>query len=216
MLGCIVILPNVVFQWLGYVRFCKESSLDRPYCHRATPSIYSFVQDHYWFVLHHPNHDDHHLTPPPSPSLSLTISSCEHRNNGLFRYWTLKQMPNFLLASPILLFSIAGIARYSSANWKAMLTAGLSRTNRTSKRGYLNANVQCFVYYWLICVLLLVLYAHVQIATRFLSACPALYWYAALQCEGKHALANARVLLLYSLSYNVIGTCLFVNFYPWT
>lgn len=59
-------------QYVAYQQFCGASNLDRRlWCDRNIPSIYSWVQSHYW-------------------------------NVGLFRYWTVSNLPLFLLAAPIL------------------------------------------------------------------------------------------------------------------
>ena len=55
---------------------------------------------------------------------------------------------------------------------------------------------------------------HVQVATRFLSACPALYWYAAHVGGSRPRLG--RLLWAYFLLYATAGTVLHFNFYPWT
>jgi phosphatidylinositol glycan class V len=54
-----------------YLRHCTSGN-DRPWCSAFPPSIYTFVQRHYW-------------------------------NNGFLRYWTLSNLPLFLLAAPMLL-----------------------------------------------------------------------------------------------------------------
>jgi phosphatidylinositol glycan class V len=54
-----------------YLRHCTQGN-DRPWCSDFPPSIYTFVQRHYW-------------------------------NNGFLRYWTLSNLPLFLLAMPMLL-----------------------------------------------------------------------------------------------------------------
>jgi phosphatidylinositol glycan class V len=53
-----------------YLRHCTQGN-DRPWCSDFPPSIYTFVQRHYW-------------------------------NNGFLRYWTLSNLPLFLLAMPML------------------------------------------------------------------------------------------------------------------
>ena len=52
-----------------------------------------------------------------------------------------------------------------------------------------------------------------QVSTRFLSACPALYWYMAhLHTQGRYS----QALWAYCLTYCVLGAVLMPNFYPWT
>ena len=60
----------VLPQFLAYRKYC-QSDVRRPWCDNFIPSIYSFVQEHYW-------------------------------NVGFLRYWTLSNVPLFLMALPML------------------------------------------------------------------------------------------------------------------
>jgi phosphatidylinositol glycan class V len=44
--GAGFILP----QYIAYTEYCGGHSLVRPWCVRTIPSIYIFVQDHYWYA----------------------------------------------------------------------------------------------------------------------------------------------------------------------
>lgn len=44
---------------------------------------------------------------------------------GMLRYWTLANLPNFLLAAPALGLAAAGVAAYVRANARHMATGGL-------------------------------------------------------------------------------------------
>ncbi|KAL7788186.1 hypothetical protein V8C37DRAFT_411754 [Trichoderma ceciliae] len=72
--GLCIAAGSVVPQTVAWFRYCKADLIGakpRPWCSRLVPSIYTFVQAHYW-------------------------------NNGFLRYWSLNQLPLFLLASPML------------------------------------------------------------------------------------------------------------------
>ncbi|THV89777.1 mannosyltransferase, partial [Aureobasidium pullulans] len=75
-----MILSGMLFpQYMAYQEFCvgpSAASELRPWCTRTLPSIYSWVQEHYW-------------------------------NVGFLRYWTVSNIPLFLLALPMLFVLIS-------------------------------------------------------------------------------------------------------------
>ncbi|RMZ67637.1 GPI mannosyltransferase 2 [Pyrenophora seminiperda CCB06] len=70
--GALIALGFVGPQYLAYVEFCYRGNgaETRSWCEKSLPSIYSWVQSHYWDV-------------------------------GLFRYWTVSNLPLFVLAAPV-------------------------------------------------------------------------------------------------------------------
>lgn len=48
--GCLVAAGMILPQWIAYEQYCANHSTGhkRPWCHKLPPSIYSWVQDHYW------------------------------------------------------------------------------------------------------------------------------------------------------------------------
>ncbi|KAF2188463.1 glycosyltransferase family 76 protein [Zopfia rhizophila CBS 207.26] len=72
--GCLVAIGFVGPQYLAYEEYCATTSSEsksRPWCEKTIPSIYTWVQNHYW-------------------------------NVGFLRYWTLSNLPLFLIAAPML------------------------------------------------------------------------------------------------------------------
>lgn len=46
--GALVAAGSAVPQLFAYLRYCAGPSEPRPWCHATIPSIYAFVQEHYW------------------------------------------------------------------------------------------------------------------------------------------------------------------------
>ncbi|TPX33250.1 hypothetical protein SmJEL517_g03847 [Synchytrium microbalum] len=130
---------------------------------------------------------------------------------GLFKYYKPSQIPNFIVAAPILAMTIHAAWIYASSNPDTFWSLGLvlSRTGY----GFSSSPVLPYLYLWLAQALVCGLMLHVQIMGRFLSSMPALYWYVA------HVFVNGqsksqRIMVEYLLLYLVVGTLLFCNFLP--
>lgn len=48
--GLCVAAGSMVPQTLAWMRYCGSDAVRRPWCDKLVPSIYTFVQDHYWYV----------------------------------------------------------------------------------------------------------------------------------------------------------------------
>jgi len=120
-------------------------------------------------------------------------------NVGLFKYYQLKQLPNFLLASPIIYLVLAG---------------SLAKT----KQAALGANwAKQFPYYIhsVVVTLLCTMAINIQVTTRLLaSSSPVVYWICADTTKDSRCKRN--LIQAYFLTYFCFGTILFCNFYPWT
>lgn len=46
--GCIVALGLLTPQYLAYSSYCTDENISRPWCRSLVPSIYGWVQTHYW------------------------------------------------------------------------------------------------------------------------------------------------------------------------
>ena len=128
----------------------------------------------------------------------------KHWNVGLFRYFELKQIPNFILALPVLIlsFTAAGLWIKHSWNrhakgrirrrvqdvfrWAYLALSASSSDYQKQKEVESNNNMllgpKFLSYYAILFGFALVgtFLAHVQISTRLIcSSCPALYWFVA-------------------------------------
>lgn len=109
------------------------------------------------------------------------------------------QLPNFALAAPMVVLVVATVRREVGV----LRSAGVAPL-----RSALTLHMACLLAVGL-CVV------HIQVLTRFLSACPPLYWYVAHRLDvGKGVRAGWE--LYYFGAYCVLGSMLFPTFYPWT
>ncbi|PSR90250.1 GPI mannosyltransferase [Actinidia chinensis var. chinensis] len=233
-----IFFPFIAFQTYGYSNICLECVPDqmRPWCKARLPLPYNYIQSHYWGV-------------------------------GFLRYFQLKQLPNFLLASPILSLAICSIIHYIKLQPEIFFSPGfrglaehknsaslgadtrakggyvlkehssriqeehhILRRRKPSIKGetsirqdssdssrHLSVTVLPFVLHLGFMAATAFFVMHVQVATRFLSASPPLYWFAS------HLMGSPRIgkrwgylIWAYCAAYILLGSLLFSNFYPFT
>ncbi|KAL8143267.1 hypothetical protein V2J09_016299 [Rumex salicifolius] len=233
LLRCICIfVPFIAFQAYGYYNLCgRRSSLEvtRPWCKATVPLLYNFIQ-------------------------------------SFLKYFQLKQLPNFLLASPILSLAVFCVYAYAKSQQSYFFTLGFSfvlkekgshlascenvdtiqnaaflGTNQESqnlkrrktvklekvtlshqeidssaKSGFFSPEVLPFVLHLAFMTATAFFVMHVQVATRFLSASPPLYWFAAYLMDSPTHKRWSYLIRVYSITYILLGSLLFSNFYPFT
>lgn len=100
----------------------------------------------------------------------------------------------------------------------AYLSQWFLRERARRSAAFVKEDHQFFVsaYYLQLAVMTLIAatYMHVQVATRFLSTSPAMYW--GLAHLGAKSPTLRLVVTTYSLAYAFVGVALFASFYPWT
>lgn len=118
---------------------------------------------------------------------------------GIFRYYQMRKLPNFLLASPMTYLVLLGSLQQSKNFIK-------SRGGRKHLPYYLQA-----VILTLFCSITI----NVEVLTRLLaSSCPVVYWICA--DSARESRWKNKIIKFYFLSYFILGTILHTNFYPWT
>ncbi|GAA6005245.1 hypothetical protein JCM11491_002633 [Sporobolomyces phaffii] len=103
---------------------------------------------------------------------------------GPFRYWTVQQIPNFVLASPVLALSVSASYTFYTSHPRLVLSRTLPflvsapTPSRSNRRPFLNPVLIPFVHLHTATTLLLVVSSHVQIVLRLCIVNPVVWWYA--------------------------------------
>ncbi|KAF9902563.1 hypothetical protein EC991_004774 [Linnemannia zychae] len=139
-------------------------------------------------------------------------------NVGFLRYYEVKQIPNFLMAAPMIILSASGIIYYILFDSHRAFSLGRSSTLARNKRIPPFMSLAAFPYIVLWGVLLLsnITTMHIQIITRAFSCLPPVYWFAAHQFEGDGALGSGwtKSVTTFFVMYGLVGIVLFANFFP--
>lgn len=145
-------------------------------------------------------------------------------NVGFLQYYELKQIPNFLLAAPILCTIVSHSIHFLITNPKVTLYLGIMNSKMQSQKSHQ------FVYavHALALSLFCISFVHIQVSTRMLaSSSPYIYWICAQHFHRENHQNSSKAFLqpkaritqfikIWFLGYFIIGTVLFSNFLPWT
>lgn len=197
--GLCVAVGFLLPQYIAYTEYCGNSGINtRTWCKRTLPSIYTFVQDHYWYVF---------------KLFELQVVDT-YRRCGLFRYWTLSNLPLFLLATPMFaILVISGLWALEILPGESVQNPNNSKDVHKSTQGPVLQVIRNLAVSQLMLVLLTSTTAHVQIITRISSAYPVWLWYVASSCREGKALLVGRI-VKFMVVYSVIQGGLFASFLP--
>lgn len=211
----------ILLQWYIYQLFCRENDFKHP-VHIVAYGVENNL------VLSGTHSDHHHIASSwcnDSLPLSYGYVQKTYWNVGFMNYYEFKQIPNFLLAFPIILIFLNCCFKYLLHNQSITLKLGLfgeRKRRRTS-----NHTLFPFIVHGLFLTSFCIGFVHIQITTRMLaSSSPLLYWFCAdylmndtnKDPEVKDILLTkyTKIILYYFFGYSVIGTVMFCNFLPWT
>ncbi|KAF2103655.1 mannosyltransferase [Rhizodiscina lignyota] len=190
--GLLTAAGFILPQAIAYQEYCIDAaeSNRREWCNRTIPSIYSWVQEHYW-------------------------------NVGFLRYWTLSNLPLFLIAAPsiYLLFSTAIQCIRQASNYRAKTSSTAQKETPDVQQARARA-VLCLYRFALPQALLAVLALtnfHVQIITRMASAYPVWYFALAQAITKKEKLVGGlkpELVVRWMVMYALIQGGLFASFLP--
>ncbi|XP_055979186.1 GPI mannosyltransferase 2 isoform X1 [Sorex fumeus] len=169
-------LPFVLFQYYAFTQFCLPGSarpIPQPLLQLALDKGYRIT-----------NGEE-----PPwcSWDLPLIYSYIQdiYWNVGFLKYYELKQVPNFLLATPVAVLVAWATWTFVTAHPWLCLTLGMRRSKITktlekSHPGFLSPGVFVYIVHAAALLLFGSLCMHVQVLTRFLgSSTPIVYWFPA-------------------------------------
>ncbi|KAI9340869.1 dolichol-p-mannose mannosyltransferase, partial [Obelidium mucronatum] len=222
--NAIVFIGFFLYQYLKSISVCKKLNLMLLMQTIVQSSIvlsgFAFFQ-YYGYTSY--CHDVSNLRPWCRRSLPLLYSFVqkEYWNVGFLQYWTPSQIPNFLLAAPMVITSFAAIRSYFYNNVRRFLTLGLVEDKKVAKQsstGFYSLNTLPHIFLCLFLTLYCLFCMHVQVITRFFTSMPVVYWYLA-HCIllGRQSLRNysvGRVILGWFVGYGAVGVVLFSLFYP--
>lgn len=143
-------------------------------------------------------------------------------NVGLFRYWELAQLPNFILAAPVLLLLAHGVYAFLRSATASQIVDALrpfptakrtQRATHTPLRLEHTPGLTPYIVHSAALGAVLLVASHVQIALRFASpgGLPCVWWSAAALA---HTPAARRVLTAYLALQYAAATALYAGFYP--
>lgn len=192
--GALVGLGFLLPQAIAYQHFCVNTGdvgASREWCTRSVPSIYTFVQAHYW-------------------------------NSGLFQYWTIPNIPLFLLATPMLsLISLSSIWAFKTPLQPPASKSGKTKQKRSASNSATTRVLKTIAVIQAILGAMTFLTAHVQIITRIASGYPVWYWYIASKTTtttqtkaGSSSSSSSKWTIRWMIMYAIIQGSLFASFLP--
>ncbi|KAI9700040.1 MAG: ER membrane glycoprotein subunit of the GPI transamidase complex-like protein [Candelina mexicana] len=190
--GVLVAVGGLLPQWVAYQEYCQ-----------LPPS--SGVERRLWCTN-------------TFPSIYAWVQS-NYWNVGFLRYWTISNLPLFLLAAPMLLVMVwSSVWPFSSEE----ITSSSSTPSEESRAFVSAMCLRRFALPQLLLSILALTSYHVQIITRLSSGYVVWYWWAALvvgaddkQIEvGKWRLQPGKLMLRWMVMHAIIQAGLFASFLP--
>lgn len=215
MMGCLSVIP----QYVAYLEYCTGQNIEtpgRPWCSNWVPSIYAWVQRHYWWGYR-----------------SLLYSELSlPREVGFMRYWTVSNIPLFLLATPMLyilarsiIWALSGVVRSKPHSSKAIdrkSSGNIAQKNEHETNSkHTNGIARKLALPQILLVVLALTTYHVQIITRLSSGYPVWYWWlASMMIEDREIVFAGRrwrlavCITRWMVIYAIIQGGLFASFLP--
>ncbi|KAI8972719.1 GPI mannosyltransferase 2 [Pilobolus umbonatus] len=146
----------------------------------------------------------------------------EYWDVGFMKYYQIKEIPNFLLASPIIVISILGLKTFIEHNPTRFLSIGTLNSptdeDKLEESSYFSDSLAVYMYLWCFLLFYSMTSMHVQVIIRFFTSLPPFYWYIAYLWDegyrnGKN-IGKANMTLGYFVLYGLVSIVLFSSFLP--
>ncbi|XP_063605922.1 GPI mannosyltransferase 2-like [Penaeus indicus] len=184
-IGCfLVVLPFVIFQTWCYFTYCHKDGTSST----LAPHLEMYVRANF---LHSPVMGEAEWC-DNTPPIAYSYVQDKYWEVGLLRYYEVRQVPNFMLALPVVMIVICHAALYMVDNPQVCWGLGIPQPvgDKPSSRrkqaltwpeeGINSWRVFVYTAHSLSLCAFCVLCIHVQVTTRLLcSSCPVVYWFAA-------------------------------------
>lgn len=219
------VIPFCLYQLYCYKMFCFDFPISIP------KNVLEYGRNH---KLVFPGEFSLHNQSWCNTQIPLAYSYVQEHywNVGFLKYFEIKQIPNFLLAAPILISLLKYVRLYISKNsWKLYEIFSLNGLVPKAKRNCsaFNPVLRVFVIHIAVLLVFCIFMIHIQVSTRMLcSASPMLYWYCSQYIKKisiekldhsffcSYSSATELFIKCYFFGYFLAGTILFCNFLPWT
>jgi GPI mannosyltransferase 2 len=167
----------------------------------------------------------------------------KHFNAGFLQQYEFKQLPNFMLAVPIVILSYYAIKEHTYINdgilWVRRVKDAQSYVFLSNVEEHTKYSASVFAIHLILTLFVGILFAHVQILTRLVCASsPLIYWLLASKIKHEITVAIQHLrnrdtnsfnsmqgiitflknlpIALYTTMFTVLGTILHSNNFPWT
>jgi phosphatidylinositol glycan class V len=192
-LALVSVSPSIAYQYVAYRVFCREVISTRPA----------------WCNNNLPSIYNH--------------VQLKYWDVGFLRYWTPAQIPNFVLAAPVLtllfVFCIHHLTTVMPALFDdaSMISLGLQSERRPHMlrhpgKPFLRRSITPHAAHAVILSVILLFSAHVQIVLRFAAALPVVYWAGAWLVLDHPTWGHAWV--TYSIVWGTVSVVLWAAFLP--
>lgn len=164
------VLPFIVYQYSSFTIFCNRNASAKD----LKPHILQYGNQLKYKMAHTG------LSPWCYESVPLSYSYVQtnHWDVGFMKYYEQKQLPNFLLATPMVCICLAALVHYLKRNWVFFLTLGLyhpaddnykkteEMVDESQQKDYGFYNKRCYVYlvHMIFLVVIACLFMHVQVS----------------------------------------------------